>query len=207
MLRVIIDAEIHRLVASRSFAALRKPFKPEPQSSLLRATRACLKLAWPVFRTKRRIILFIAAFVVVVGVVLFLALSEGAPTATTENGRNVTIEKVTFGTHHSFFKGRWWVRVLRPMRGKRWAAQRGAYEVRFTNDVPALMVWTRWEGISRSNNVAVEATLLDQLGTESQLIAYRWHDGLVTYSNAPGTEASRVAWLLSNFPRRSKTLR
>jgi hypothetical protein len=147
------------------------------------------------------------ALALVIAVVLILAMSCETPSATTADGRRVTIEKVTFGTHHRFIHGKWWVRLLRPIRGKAWAAQRGAYETRFTNATPALMVWTRWEGIDKSHPVGIEATLVDGPGNESEVIVYRWFDGPPTYGNPPGTAAYRVAWIFNSHPRRSETLR
>lgn len=160
----------------------------------------------PVFRTKRRRILLVIALVaVVVGLAIYVALSAKPVAATAADGRVITIEKVTFGTHHRFTQGKWWVRVLKPIRGTRWAAMRGCYETRFTNDVPALMVWTRWEAVSRSNTVAVEATIADERGTESELVLNRWN--AVPGSFGGGSQPARVAWLFHNFPRRSNPLR
>lgn len=152
---------------------------------------------------RQRVWLFIGLLIALaLAVAVLLALRGASPTATAPDGRKVTIEKVTFGTHHRFVSGKWWVRVLKPIRGKRWAAQRGSYETRFTNDTPGLMVWTRWEGLTRSNGLAVEVTMLDQRGTESELIVYRWYDG-------PDAEtgAYRMAWVFNNYPRRSDPLR
>jgi len=158
-------------------------------------------------RTKQRRLLFIAALIVVLCVVLFVVLQEGPPVAVTADGRRIAIEKVTYGTHHSFAQGKWWVRVLKPIRGKSWAARRGGYEMRITNDVPALVVWTRWEGISKSNAVGLEATFLDDRGNESDLILYYWHASSVPHPADPRPYGANVAWLASNYPRRSKALR
>ena len=161
-----------------------------------------------VLRTKQRRLLFIAALIVVLCVVLFVALSEGPPTAVTADGRRVAIEKITFGTHHSFTQGKWWVRLLKPIRGKSWAAQRGCYETRVTNDVPALVVWTRWEGLHRLNaRGAVEATLVDENGIESELVLNRWNALPGSLSGGPGPQDGYVAWLFSNFPRRAQRIR
>jgi hypothetical protein len=153
-----------------------------------------------------RILLFIALpLSIVIAVVIVLTTSGGSPTATSADGRTVSIEKITFGTHHRFVQGKWWVRLLRPIRGNRWAAQRGCYETRFTNNWPALMVWTRWEGINHSNGVAVEATLLDENGTESELALNKWNAVPGVFTG--GSQSARVAWLFNNFPRRTDTLR
>ena len=158
-------------------------------------------------RTKRRKILFIAALIVVFGVVLFVVLSEGSSVAVTADGRRIAIEKITFGTHHSFTQGKWWVRLLKPIRGERWAVQRGYSDVRITNDVPALMVWTRWEGVHRLNaGVAVEATVLDETGIESELVLNRWNALPWSLSGGPGPQDGYVAWLFSNFPRRAEKI-
>jgi hypothetical protein len=173
---------------------------------LLPSSYACLKLAEPVFRTKRRRILLVIALVAAaVGVAIYVALSARPLAATAADGRVITIERVSFGTHHRFTQGKWWVRVLKPIMGARWAALRGCYETRFTNDVPALLVWTRWEAVSRSNTVAVEATIADERGTESELVLNRWN--AVPGSFGGGSQPARVAWLFNNFPRRSNPLR
>ena len=158
-------------------------------------------------RTKRRKVLFIAALIVVFGVVLFVVLSEGSSAAVTADGRRIAIEKITFGTRHSFTQGKWWVRLLKPIRGERWAVQRGYSDVRITNDVPALMVWTRWEGVHRLNaGVAVEATVLDETGIESELVLNRWNALPWSLSGGPGPQDGYVAWLFSNFPRRAEKI-
>jgi len=158
-----------------------------------------------VLRTKQRRLLFIAALIVVLCVVLFLALREGPPLAVTADGRRIAIEKVTYGTHHSFTQGKWWARLLKPIRGKSWAAQHGCYETRITNDVPALMVWTRWEGLNRSNSVAVVAAILDKSGTESELVLNRWN--AVPGSFDGDAQPAYVAWLFNNFPRHADKMR
>lgn len=158
-------------------------------------------------RTKRRRLLFIAALIVVLGVILFVVFSQGRPVAVTADGRRIAVEKVTFGTDHSFTPGKWWVRLLKPIRGKSWAAQRGSYEMRITNEVPALMVWTRWEGVHRLNaGVAVEATVVDETGIESELVLNRWNALPWSLSGGPGPQDGYVAWLFSNFPRRAKMI-
>jgi hypothetical protein len=158
-----------------------------------------------VLRTKQQRLLFIAALIVVLCVVLFVALREGPPVAITADGRRIAIEKVTYGTHHRFTQGKWWARLLKPIRGKSWAAQRGCYETRITNDVPALMVWTRWDGLSPSNGVAVVAAILDKRGTESELVLNRWN--AVPGSFDGGAQPAYVAWLFNNFPRRTDKIR
>jgi hypothetical protein len=147
------------------------------------------------------------AVALMIAVVVILETSSKTPSATTADGRTVTIEQVTFGTHHRFIHGKWWVRLLRPIRGKSWAAQRGCYETRFTNDRPALMVWTRWQTIDKSQPFATEATVVDQSGTESEVNSYRWYDGPLAHGNPPGAAAWRVGWVFNSYPRRSKTLR
>jgi hypothetical protein len=158
-----------------------------------------------VLRTKRRTILFISALIVALGVVLFVGLAEGPPVAVAADGRRITIEKVTFGTHHSFTQGKWWVRLLKSILGKRWAAQRGGYQTRITNDVPALMVWTRWEGLHRSNSVAVTASMVDERGTESELVLNHWN--AIPRSPGSNSQPAYVAWLFNNFPRRASRIR
>jgi hypothetical protein len=161
-----------------------------------------------VLRTKRQRILFIAGLVLVLCVLVFVVLFEGRPVTVTADGRRIAIEKVTFGTHHSFTLGKWWVRLLKPIRGKRWAALRGTYETRITNDLPALMVWTRWEGLHRLNaRVAVEATLVDETGIESELVLNRWNAFPESLSGGPGPQDGYVAWLFPNFPRQAKKIR
>ena len=156
-------------------------------------------------RTKRRRILFISALIVALGVVLFVGLPEGPPVAVADDGRRITIEKVTFGTHHSFTQGKWWVRLLKPILGRRWAAQRGGYQTRITNDVPALMVWTRWGGLHRSNSVAVTASMVDERGTESELVLNHWN--AIPRSPGSNSQPAYVAWLFNNFPRRASKIR
>ena len=158
-------------------------------------------------RTKQRRLVFVVAPIVFLCLVLFVTLPEGPPVAVAADGRRITIEKITFGTHHSFTQGKWWVRLLKPILGKRWAAQRGCYETRITNDLPALTVWTRWENIDNARPVGIEATILDQRGMESELILYRWHWSKVPHPADPRPYEARVAWLASNYPRRSKALR
>ena len=156
-------------------------------------------------RTKRGRLLFFVAVIVILAGVLFVVWPEGSPVAVTANGRRIAVEKVTYGTHHSFTQGKWWVRLLKPIRGVRWAVQRGFSEVRITNDVPALMVWTRWEGAQRLNGgVAVEATVVDENGVESELVLSRWNALPVSLSGGPGPQDGFIAWLFSNFPRRAR---
>ena len=143
-----------------------------------------------------------------VGLIAFLVTSGDSPSATTSDGRKVTIEKVTFGTHHSFIQGKWWARLLRPIRGKAWAAQHGCYETRFTNNLPALMVWTSWKGLHRLNaRLPVEATVLDENDVESELVLSRWNAPPGSLTGGPGPQYGYVAWLFHNFPRRSETMR
>jgi hypothetical protein len=161
-----------------------------------------------VLRTKQRRLLFIAALVVVLCVVLFVALSEAPPVAVTADGRRIAIEKITFGTHHSFTQGKWWVRLLKPIRGKSWAARRGCYEIHLTNDVPALTVWTRWEGLHPLNaRVAEEATVVDENGIESEFVLNRWNALPGSLSGDPGPQHGCVAWIFNNFPRRTDKIR
>ena len=177
-----------------------KGFKHEPKGNRLPWGEGSSKVGEV---SRRRILLFSAlAVALVIAVVIILATSGESPSVTTADGRRVKIEKVTFGTHHRFIQGKLWVRLLRPIRGKRWAAQHGCYETRFTNDRPALVVWARWEGISALNPAAVEATILDERGTESELVAYRSYSP----NNNRGSPAY-VAWSISNFPRRSARTR
>ena len=137
---------------------------------------------------------------------MFVLLSGGPPVAVAADGRRVTVEKVTFGTHHSFTLGRWWVRLLKPIRGKGWAAQRGSYETRITNDIPALMVWTRWEGLEHLKaGVAVEAAVVDEKGHESELVLNRWN--AIPRTSGSNVPPAYVAWLFNNFPRRSQNIR
>ncbi len=158
-------------------------------------------------RTRQKKILFIAALVVVVGVVLVVALRQERPVAVTSDGRRIAIEKVTFGTHHSLTLGKWWVRLLKPIRGSNWAAQRGSYEMRITNDAPALVVWTRWQGLHRFNaRVAVEATLVDENNNESELVLNRWNALPAALSGGPGLQDGYIAWLFPNFPRQAKKI-
>jgi len=144
-------------------------------------------------------------FLLAIAMVVFFATSRHPATATAADGRKITVERVTLGTHHHFTVGKWWARLLKPIRGKSWAAQRGCYEVRFTNDTPALMVWTRWEPVNRSNTVAVQAAIVDEHGTESELGLNHWN--AVPGSFGGSSEPAYVAWLFHNFPRRSEPLR
>jgi hypothetical protein len=157
----------------------------------------------PMLRRKR---ILIAVFVaVVVAFVVFLK-SRAPAGATAADGRRVTIEKVTYGTSHSFRTGKAWVRVLKPVLGPRWAAQRGCVEMRFTNAEPALMVWTRWSGISKTNPLPLEATMLDEPGTESELVLSRWNQTDWWAHTNRFDSTSYVAWMFRNSPRGSRTM-
>jgi hypothetical protein len=155
---------------------------------------------------RRRIYIAIAFALLVVLVLVFLSQSYRSATAT--DGREVTIAKVTYGTEHSFDPGKPWMRVLRLIMGPQWAARRGSYTMRFTNDVPALMVWTQWEQTYRTNSLPVEATVLDEHGTESELTLSRWNV-VPMWRNPADVEPKQAyaAWMFKNFPRRAGTLR
>lgn len=147
-------------------------------------------------------------------VALFLGvlvlLHRPTPTATLADGRKVTIERVTYGADHRFTVGKWWVRMLKPILGNKWAARRDCYELRFTNAFPTLMVWTSWKQPSYTNSLPLEAMIDAEQGVESrsELVVSRWNDGSpwmpLPESHEPN---ARVAWLFPNFPRRSETLR
>jgi hypothetical protein len=154
---------------------------------------------------RNRIFLAIAVFVAILLaiVVLFPRLPPGAAAA---DGRRLTIEKITWGTDHSFTLGKLWVRVLKPILGTPWAARRGCVEIHFTNAEPALMVWTRWTGISMTNPLPVEATILDQQGTESEMVVCRWNQSDFQIQTNRFESTSYVGWIFGNYPRRSRTL-
>jgi hypothetical protein len=157
---------------------------------------------------RRRYIVAAAVFTLLLLICVLLLWRISGPRGTAADGRKVTLAKVTYGTEHSFEQGKLWVRVLKPIMGARWAAQRGCNGVEFTNATPALMIWTDWDGIYRTNWLATEATIVDEAGTESELVLSRWN-AQVPWKQPTDPEANQayVAWMFKNFPRRSGTLR
>jgi hypothetical protein len=73
----------------------------------------------------RRKRILAAVFVALVVALVVFFKSRVPAGATAADGRRCTLEKITHGTEHSFTTGKLWVRVLKPVLGTRWAAQRG----------------------------------------------------------------------------------
>jgi len=144
---------------------------------------------------------------VVLAALAALLLSARAPTATAADGREVTIERVTYGTDHRFVQGKLWVRLLKPFLGTPWAAQRGCLETRFDSTNPVMMVWTRWTGISGTNPVPLEVSVIDENGTESELVNARWNQSDWSADTNRSGSTYHVAWMLRNYPRRDGRLR
>jgi hypothetical protein len=149
----------------------------------------------------------LAAVFVAMAVALVLVLrSRTSASATAPDARRVTVEKITYGTKHSFTLGKAWVRVLKPVLGTRWAARHGCVKMQFTNAEPALMVWTRWSGVSITNPLSLEATILDEHGTESELVLSRWNESDARAHTNRFDSTSYVGWIFRNYPRRSRSL-
>jgi len=149
----------------------------------------------------------IVAFAVLFAIIILLLQRHAAPAVTAADGRRLKIEKITYGTQHSFTLGKPWVRVLKPLLGARWAARRGCVEMRFTNGPPALMVWTRWTGISSTNPLPVEATILDEHGSESEVMLARWNQTDWWAHTNRFDSTSYVAWMFPHATGGSRALR
>jgi hypothetical protein len=155
---------------------------------------------------RKRTSFAIAVFVAISLAVILLLNSRVPPGATAADGRRIRIEKVTFGTQHSFTMGKLWVRVLKPALGTPWAARHGCVEMRFTNAQSGLMVWTKWSGVSATNPLSLEATILDEHGTESELVLSRWNQSDGSAHTNRFDSISYVGWIFRNYPRRSASL-
>jgi hypothetical protein len=164
------------------------------------------KLSKRMFR-RRPVLWMIVLFAVLLALLAALLLSVHAPTATAGDGREVTIEKVTYGTDHRFTQGKLWVRLLKPFLGTPWATRRGCFETRLDSTNPVMMVWTRWTGISRTNPLPLEVSIIDENGAESELVSARWNQSDWWARTNRFESTSRVAWMLQNYPRRDDPLR
>ena len=156
---------------------------------------------------RRRV--YIAIAIALLGVLVLALLTQSSyRSAAAADGREIAIANVTYGTNHSFDPGAPWVRVLKRVMGPQWAGRRGSYVMRFTNDTPALMVWTHWEEMYRTSPLPVEATVLDEQGTESELTLSRWNV-VPMWRDAADADPKEgyVAWMFNNFPRHADTLR
>jgi hypothetical protein len=144
---------------------------------------------------------------VIIGALAGILLTSRVPSATAGDGRNARIESITYGTEHRFARGPLWGRIFAPLLGPRWAARHHCFEIRFTSTNPVMVVWTRWSGISRTNPLPQEATLLDAAGTESELVVPRWNQ--TDWWTRTNRFESRdfAAWMFPNYPRRADLLR
>jgi hypothetical protein len=156
---------------------------------------------------RRRFFAVGAVFMLIAGAMVVLLATRRFESATAADGRRIRVEKTSYGIEHRFTIGKWWVRALKPLLGKRWAARRRSIEMRFTNENPALMVWTGWSGVSKTNPLSVEATIVDEHGTESEMVLSRWNETDYWAHTNRFESASYVGWILRNYPRRSHSLR
>jgi hypothetical protein len=156
---------------------------------------------------RRPVIWVLLSLAVILGALVGILLMSHVPSATAGDGRKVTIERTTYGTEHRFVQGPLWGRILTPLLGTRWAARHHCFETRFTSTNPVMVVWTRWSGISRTNPLPQEASLVDASGTESELVVPRWNqtDWWTRTNRFESTDL--VAWVFPNYPRRDDPLR
>jgi hypothetical protein len=157
---------------------------------------------------RRPVLWTVVGLAIIFAVLAGMLLTSRPPFATASDGRSARIEKVTYGTEHSFTaRGPVWVRILRPVLGTRWAAVRGSYETRLTSTNPVMVVWTRWSGISGTNPLPLEASIVDAHGTESELVVRDWNQTDYWAHTNRFESTNFLAWMFPNYPRRSDPLR
>ena len=112
------------------------------------------------------------------------------------DGRQMTINAVTWGTEHRYVHGLPWARVLSPVVPNRWKLRLGIRALAHKTDQPTVMVWAHWR-CSRTNSPATYAAVVDTHGTESMSTHFQ------SSAFFKRTEAI-TGWNFSNYPRRQR---
>ena len=149
-------------------------------------------------RRIRLILLYLLVVLLAAALLWQMIASTAARTVSIPDGREITIQQLSFGTNHEFVIGNIWYRMLASVTPRSW---KGKLPVRFHTQKttkPILMVCGEW--ILPGTNQPAPMLLVKEAGSQQTYKTFgNWIAG-------QGKNRLVMTWPIDNFPRRAKSV-